>query len=145
MNRIIIFDFNRTLYDPDADRMMYGARGLLRRLRKQKLQLYLISTANPTRLTLIRRLGLFELFDQVVLVSSKSSRPFNRIIRQSNADVVRSFVIGDRITQEITLGNRCGLRTVWVKRGKFRHELPQKPYEEPDYIVTDVRQVQLIV
>ncbi len=145
MNKIIIFDFNRTLYDPEAGRLMYGARAVLTTLRKRQFRLFLISTADQKRLGLIKRLSLTELFDEVVLVSAKSSRPFKRIIGRVNADVRQSFVVGDRVQHEIILGNRCGLRTVWLRRGKFRNELPQSPEQKPDYSIADIRDVLSII
>lgn len=141
MNKIIIFDFNRTLYDPEAERLMYGVRPLLRRLRTMRFTVILVTTVQPSRIQRIRHLGLFDLCEEVVTVSHKSARPFRRLIITYQADVSRSFVVGDRVRQEIRLGNRCGLQTIWLKRGRFRLEEPQSGEEIPQFTIRDLRQL----
>jgi FMN phosphatase YigB (HAD superfamily) len=50
-------------------------------------------------------------------------------------------VVGDRIREEIALGNRMGMRTVWYRAGKFADELPEGEDQEPWATVTSLDDV----
>jgi ribonucleotide monophosphatase NagD (HAD superfamily) len=54
-------------------------------------------------------------------------------------------VIGDRIKEEIRVGNSCGMATAWYRCGKFAQELPQQDIEEPKYIITNLEQVLKLI
>ena len=62
MKKIIIFDFNRTLYDPDQQCLVADARLVLQALRERGFSLCLISRAAPSRKELITELGLDQYF-----------------------------------------------------------------------------------
>lgn len=49
MNQLIIFDFNRTLYDPDANQLIDGAQSLLDTARDKGYTLILLAMAAPSR------------------------------------------------------------------------------------------------
>src|SRR3989344_1325729 len=115
----IIFDYNRTLYDPETKSFYPGAVALVSAL-ALKHELYLISRREPERANYLEQSGLKELFTDIAFVEEKTVALFQRFAGGDKNTVV----IGDRVTEEITIGNRLGLRTVWLKQGKFAAELP---------------------
>lgn len=144
MKRIVIFDFNRTLYDPDTARLVPGVRFVLRILLRRGFSLCLISRAGRPRKELIRGLGIEKYFLRVIAAKEKSVRDFERMVPQV-AMRRGCFVVGDRVKKEIRIGNSLGFRTVWVKSGKFADELPKAKVERPTYRVNTLRDVLSVI
>jgi len=132
----IIFDYNRTLFDPETDSLYRGVSGLLKTLSK-KYDLFLISKNEPGRKEKFEKMGIKNYFQKVVFVENKTKQLFEDLSNNS-CDV---FVVGDRVREEIFLGNILGFITVWVKQGKFACELPTKE-QTPKYIINDIRELQ---
>jgi hypothetical protein len=53
----IIFDYNRTIFDPDTDNLYFGVLDLLQKL-SQKYELFLISRNEPTRKGRLEKLNI---------------------------------------------------------------------------------------
>lgn len=145
MKKIIIFDFNRTLYDPDNDRLMCDARFVLRTLIRRGFLLYLVSRAGQSRKELIEGLGIGQYFSRIIIAKEKSKKDFQKIIAGGAIDLDLSFVVGDRVKQEIRIGNLLGMQTAWVKAGKFANEKPRKKIEQPTYTVRVLCDLLLVI
>ena len=141
MKKIIIFDFNRTLYDPDNNCLIFGARFVLRVLVRRGFLLYVVSSARQSRRQCIDDLGIGQYFAQIIITKEKCKKDFQKIIAREVIDRNLSFVIGDRVRKEISIGNTLGMQTIWVKAGKFSHEEPRRKIEQPTYIVRTLRDI----
>ena len=53
-----------------------------------------------------------------------------------------TVVVGDRVKEEIKYANQLGLKTVWLRKGKFAGELPDSTEEKPDITITDLRELK---
>lgn len=141
MKKIIIFDFNRTIYDPDSERLIKDARFVLQTLRRRGFMLYLISRAGKARRELIKNMKIEKYFCRIITSKEKSRRDFEKIVKSGNIDRNLSFVVGDFIREEILIGNSLGLQTIWFKAGKFVNEKPRNKNEKPKYIVSKLRDI----
>jgi len=135
----IIFDYNRTLFDPETDSLYPGVSGLLKVLSK-KYDLFLISKNEPGRKEKFEKMDIKRYFQRVVFVENKTKQLFEDLSNNSR-DV---FIVGDKVQEEIFLGNVLGFITIWVKQGKFARELPTKE-QTPQYIINDIRELQTIL
>jgi FMN phosphatase YigB (HAD superfamily) len=138
----VIFDFNRTLYNPENDKLIEGATDVLNALRAKKYKLALLTKKiKEDRLNQIYKLGLESYFLHIqVAEENKTEKDFNiclNALRLKSRDVA---VVGDRIKSEIALAKRLGMTTFWYKSGKFASELP-KAGEEPDYIISNLEEL----
>jgi FMN phosphatase YigB (HAD superfamily) len=140
MNPVIIFDFNRTLYDPDKHQLMPGAVELLQGAKAKGYVLLLLGKAAASRAQLMEELGINSYFAEVMLVEEKSDALFEGFAKRHSADKTRSYVIGDRAQGELKYGYRGGWRTIWLKAGKFADELPMAD-QQPNYIVDSLEKV----
>jgi len=145
MKKIIIFDFNRTIYDPDSDCLISGARFVLRTLLRRGFSLCLISRAGKSRKELIENLGIGQYFARVIIAREKSKKDFERIAAPMAINRNLSFVVGDRVSKEIRIGNSLGLQTIWLKSGKFANEKPRTKVERPTYTICTLREVLSVV
>ncbi len=129
MQKAVIFDFNRTLYDPENGAFMEGAIASLEALKREGFLLFLIGKGTEERASLINELGLHRYFDEIIVKEEKEPEDFEYLKKKySFADF---YAIGDRVKKEITFGNRCGFKTIWFKKGKFAGELPESRQEKP--------------
>ena len=140
----IIFDFNRTIYDPEAEKLTEGALDLLKRLKAADYKLALISGAGDgeTREGLIKSLGIDQFFDYVEIVKTVK----NETTFQAGCDYIglkpeEIAVVGDRVRRGIRIGNNLGMLTIWYKQGKFATELPESDMDQPDYTITRLKEV----
>ncbi|MBI4981498.1 HAD hydrolase-like protein [Candidatus Woesearchaeota archaeon] len=68
----------------------------------------------------------FSFFSVVKTVEDdKTEEDFREVMRQINVKEEEILVVGDRIKKEIVIGNKIGLKTVWLKKGLYATELPK--------------------
>ena len=135
--KAIIFDFNRTLYDADNKRLFPEVINILESL-KSKYMLYLIGKGNEERKDLINSLGIEKYFERIIITEEKSINNFKEILNDLNYNPQEVYVIGDRIKSEIKIGNSFNMNTIWLKKGKFKNEIPLCKEEEPKYTITEL-------
>lgn len=143
MSKIIIFDFNWTLYDPDRDSLVPGSVETLSVLKSKGFLLYLLSNASGDkehRKKLIKNLGLEDFFVEIVVSEKKCLNDFESMI-DSRVEREASYVIGDRVEREIFFGNVYNLNTIWFKRGKFASVYPVNNQQKPSFIINDLMDV----
>ena len=139
----VIFDFNRTLYDPDKEKLMEGAIKVLNTLRKRKVKMALLSrTTTGHRKQLIESLGLAPYFSEIIVTSEpKNEAHFLQMTKAMGVSANRCVVVGDRIKSEITIANKLGMESIWLRRGKFRKEVPESAEEQPSHIINNLHEI----
>jgi FMN phosphatase YigB (HAD superfamily) len=138
--KAIIFDFNRTLYDPDTGTFVEGALQTLEKLKKRNFLLFLIGKGTAARADLINELGLPRFFDEIIVKEEKEIADF-RYLKKKYPDA-DFYVFGDRVKKEIRFGNECGFKTIWFKNGKFAEDLPETGQEKPWKIAADYGELE---
>jgi len=139
-SKAIIFDYNRTIYDPESGSQYPEVQDLLAELRKRGFKTFLISKGDEERRMQITELGLLSLFDDITVVKEKSREDFQRYIELCPAGT-KVYVVGDRVRKEIRFGNELGAKTVWLKKGKFSDELPEDDSEKPHFTISSLNEV----
>lgn len=140
MNRMIIFDFNRTIFDPENEALYSGAYKILDTLSK-KFILILLGKDGESRNEAVAELGIDIFFNEIIFVPEKNIK---QLIALKNRfpNCKDYFVIGDRIKKEITLGNEAGFKTIWLKNGKFSNETASKEIERPWKTIQDIKELK---
>ncbi len=123
----IIFDFNRTIYDPDTSTLVPGVLDVLTTFIARGAVLHLVSRREPGREVLLDDLGITQFFRSTSFANEKEVA-IRQIIEASEGVV---YVVGDHLHDEIRIGNRQGARTVWFKRGKFAGLVPEGSVDIP--------------
>lgn len=132
----IIFDYNRTLFNPESGKLYPGTIELLKMLYK-KYQLFLITKNEPGRDQKITEFGIKEYFQDIAFVDKKTIEIFKKLVNESES----VMVVGDRVKDEIKIGNKLGYTTVWIRQGKFAKEYPVFPEECPDYAIFNLNEL----
>jgi len=115
----------------------------LRSLREKGILLVLVSSGIFERqMKKIKILGLEKEFDLVLIhdIEKDASKYGNflqamKTLRLKPKEVV---VVGDKVSSEIKMGNRLGMATVRLLKGKFGRMKPRSELEEPDYSIKEI-------
>ncbi|QQR84039.1 hypothetical protein IPJ72_02485 [Candidatus Peregrinibacteria bacterium] len=143
MNQVVIIDFNRTLYNPDNNKLEESAISVLEYLSTRAI-LILLGKGTESRQDLIDTLNIKKYFQKIIIIEEKNIEQLEAIKNQY-AHISIFFSIGDRIKKEITLGNEMGFKTIWFKKGKFSLEAPQHEHEIPWKTVTSLKEIELYI
>lgn len=143
MTKLIIFDFNRTIYDPERKRLIGGSVFVLKKLKKHGLELYLMTRQEKNRKQLIKNLGIQKYFSKIIFTQEKTYLNFKKLLGKKNH--IETYVIGDRVMEEIKIGNCLKLKTIWLKQGKFSNEKPSESIEIPDFTIKKIQDALKIV
>ncbi len=128
----IIFDFNRTLYQPELGQLVPKTKIVLAQLIQRGYSLVLVARAAPGRKNLIKRLGITPFFSKIITTTNKSQALFKRLAK---GELQFCTVVGDRVRKEIAIGNDLHMRTIWLRRGMFSNERPRNKQEAPSKII----------
>ena len=147
MIKAIIFDWGRTLHDPDADTLMTGAKEILEYLREKGYRMSLLSKGEPELIPVkqrkIKELGFEPFFDKIVLSTEKSRKEIEEIKRiWQNIPDEDIVVIGDRALVDVKIANELGMKSIWLKKGKFAEESPNEETGEPTYIIYSLQELK---
>lgn len=142
MKKAIIFDFNRTLFDPDEGKLIVGAKKLLTEALFKEYVLFLLTRCEATGLETVDNSGIANLFSKIVVSEKRNIRDLKKLIDSEGIDTSKSIVIGDSIKSEIRLGNTLGLTTIWFRNGKFSSTLPARKIEKPNITVKKLAEVK---
>ncbi len=136
----IIFDWKRTLYDPDAKTLINGTLPLLKFLKQKNFDLILIGKGGNEMDQEVKRLKVRKYFSEVIFREDKKDKKlFSSFISKKNPKL--TIIIGDRVRSELEIGNKLKAITIWVKQGKFSKEIPLNKYQKPNFIVGSISEL----
>jgi FMN phosphatase YigB (HAD superfamily) len=136
----IIFDYNRTLFNPDTGNLYPYVLSILSTLSKNH-ELFLVSRNDPRRESMLVSLGISSFFKKKLFVDTKTATLFKDLI----GDREQAIVIGDRIKGEIFIGNQLGYITIWLRQGKFMNDLPETKEEQPNHTIDEINQLLSLI
>ena len=118
----------------------------LKALRNDGILLFLVTLGRPARQrNKIDRLGLAPHFDKIVNEGPRSHDYwFRELLKEHDLSTGEVACVGDRAQDEIRTGNRMGLTTVWLKKGRFAEEEPAEG-DRPDYQIRYLAQLPTLL
>lgn len=115
--KLVIIDFNKTLYDPFAKRIYPGSKELLESLKQRGAKVVLYSTGNTNREELISELGLNVYFNLIQFVTKKTTQGIKSILGSFKISAQEAMLIGDDPKGELAIGVALGIKTLAVGTG----------------------------
>lgn len=96
------------------------------------------------------RLGLQHFFHTVVISDETSphkpdSKLFKKALMEAKVKANEAMMVGDRLDKDILGGNKAGMTTVQILKGKHAGEKPKNTLEEPAYVVSNLRDILRIL
>lgn len=145
----IIFDWGRTLYDPDAEDLFAGVREILPELAIGH-RLFIVSLASKGADEIVRRkemikdFGIEEYFDDIFFAKEDKDFLYEELYQKHALLPNETAIIDDRMIRGVAWGNRQGATTVWFRNGKFANEIPTKETGDPTYIISQFTELENI-
>lgn len=143
MKKNIIFDFNRTVFDPEQNILINGALDTLEYLRQNSYRLFLLSRKEKGRKDMIYNTGIAGYFECIKITEAKCLNDFYKL--KIFAPEEDWYVVGDRVRDEIRLGNQAGMTTIWFQSGVYASELPTSIEEIPKHIIYSLNEIIKII
>jgi len=139
--KTIIFDWKRTLYDPDSRELIDGALDILNFLKNKSVRLALVGKGAQDMHDEVERLGVKNHFEHVNFrEGSKDASLFKTFIDKRSPE--DTLFIGDRVKSELAVGNSLGATTIWIRQGKFADDVPDGPAEQPNYTFASLKELR---
>lgn len=133
----IIFDWKRTLYDPESKKLITGALKILKLLTTKWSKVILIGKGGDEMYQEVKRLKIKKYFSKIIFQEGKKDMMiFSQFISIKNPRL--TMVVGDRVQSEIEIGNTLKATTIWIKNGKFSEELPLSKIQEPTFTLNSL-------
>lgn len=118
MIKVIIFDFNKTLFDPEKGGLYPGAKSLVVGLSKKHI-LALVSYGGKKRKSQLKKTGLEFYFRNIVLTEQKGEKDYLRAIEGLTKKHEEVLVVGDKLEEEIRIGKSLGMKTLWLENHDY--------------------------
>jgi len=141
MIKAVLFDFNRTLYDPDSKCLEPGALQVLAILSKRFKLGLLSKTGDGNRDELLKSLGIRDFFEVVVTVKEKSVGSFEECVSKLGVQPDEVLAIGDQARKDVAFAKAAGCRTAWFCKGKFAGVLPESAGQQADFTVKSLDEI----
>jgi putative hydrolase of the HAD superfamily len=128
---------------PDID-------GLLRRLVERGLKLGIVANQPASIVPRLDRAGIASLFAYTGIsgatgLRKPDPRAFLAAAEALDATAGECLMVGDRIDNDIVPAKRLGMATILFRSGRHRKQRPRSLDDEPDAIVTDVRELEAAI
>ncbi len=136
----IIFDYNRTIFDPEKQELYPGVFDLINELVISH-ELFLVSKDEPGRKDVLSSLGIDKHFKKIVFTKDKSVSLFQQIVD----DAKNVLVVGDRVQGEISVGNQLNYETVWVRQGIFGNQEPESEIQIPNHVINNIAELARVI
>lgn len=134
-----IFDWKRTLYDPDRKTLINGSEELLQFLKGKGVKLVLVGKGDEDMHTEVDRLNIRSFFADVVFKEGAKDESLFKPFMEPEPQ--NTLFIGDRVRSELAAGNKLNATTIWVKAGKFAKEEPEDESQKPTYTVESLLEI----
>ena len=138
----LIFDWGRTLYDPEAGAPFPDAPLVLDALAAtyRRAIVSLVSGDDyrarvAARHDVLREHDLARHFAAILFGQSDKDRLYREALALLALTPAKVAVIDDRVIRGVAWGNRHGATTIWLRNGKFRDEVPSTQTGTPTHTI----------
>lgn len=148
LTKAIIFDWGRTLHDPETDSLFEGVSELLKDLSsKYVLALVTLAKSEPpeVRKKKIEESGVSQYFKLILAGGDDKDEMYEQVLVDLALDPSEIAIVDDRTVRGIAWGNRKGLFTIWLQKGKFASELPSAETGMPSQMIQDIGDLRKIL
>jgi putative hydrolase of the HAD superfamily len=120
---------------------------LLRRLSERGLRLGIVANQPQAAAERLARAGIGDLFEHHGLsgltgISKPDPRAFAAVAEALGVPARACIMVGDRIDNDIAPAKALGMAAILFRGGRHRRQRPRSPAEEPDAVVSDVRELE---
>jgi|SRR3989338_7187250 len=148
MDKAIIFDWGRTLYDSETKREFPDAEKVLAHCIERGYRLAVVSLvsaqANSTldeRVAVIEKSSLRKYFEIALVTDKNKDEILDSVVAHFGLPLDSVYIVDDRIIRGIKYGNAHGHPTIWFQNGKFANELPDGTTGHPMHTIESLAEL----
>ncbi len=152
MIKAVIFDWGRTLFDPDEKKELPGSVDILLYCKEKNLKVCVASLVRPPKTSIeerknqIRDLVLGKYID-IFYVSEDKEKDviLDQLVSDLSLPKEDILLVDDRVVKSIKYGNKHGHPTAWLQNGMFANELPNSETGTPTHIIDSLSKLKDII
>ncbi len=147
MQKVILFDWGRTLYDPETKELFPGVTTLLCALSaRYTLAIVCLATDGDyeRRRRVMQENDIERLFSGIYMAEEGKDKLYENALLELGFQAEQAVVVDDRAVRGIRWGAQRGAQTVWVCRGKFAEERPTAETGYPTHTIQDITELSQI-
>lgn len=135
-----IFDWKRTIYDPENKNLVGGAMDVLEAISRKGSIMVLVGKGGREMYDEVERLGIKSFFDNIFSEEvPKRVEQFEAFVDSKQPR--QTIFIGDRLGSELAIGHCLGATTLWVRQGKFANETIPGSTWIPTHAVNSISEI----
>lgn len=115
--KLIIFDFYKTLFNPETGELFSGIKKILASI-CLKIPSVLITFRGEERKKQIKKLNIEKYFQKIIYCSIKNKETYIKVLTEYNASPEESIIVGDNEEEEIKIGKNLGTEIIKVNPEK---------------------------
>ncbi len=148
MKKLIIFDWGRTLYNPETKDIFGETIPTLDYL-KPKYRLAIVSLVVngdiESRREILNKNKLEKYFELISFTTEDKDALYKETLRKLGVDAKEAIIVDDRVIRGIKWGNQNATTTIWLQKGKFENELPDAETGTPTFTIKNLREIKTIL
>jgi FMN phosphatase YigB (HAD superfamily) len=145
--KAIIFDWGRTLHDPETDRLFDGVPDVVQSLaQRHAVVIVSLATSEPPeqRKRKIRESSIAPFIKTILVSAGDKEDLYEAALADLKAEPWSVAIVDDQIKRGVRWGRKHGTLTIWFRNGKFANDLPLSDNETPDFTVTEFRELSAL-
>jgi FMN phosphatase YigB (HAD superfamily) len=114
---------------------------------KQHYTLYLVTQGNPkSQEEKIKKLNIMNFFKKIFIINptlgETKTDAFNNILKIENYPPSQILSIGNRLSHEISMSKKLGIKTCHIAFGEHKEELPKNTFEIADWTISSLSELK---
>lgn len=149
MNKLIVFDWGWTLWNPDKNSLMEGTLEVLEFAKDRGYKIAIACLASDgdvdRRIKLMEETGVSKYCDSIKISKVMDKDVLiDDLLGEFRVYPEETIVVDDRTVRGVLWAVNKGAIAVWFQNGKHREELPPKG-KEPDHIIHSLSELKDIM
>ncbi len=148
MDKAIIFDWGRTLYNSETKKEFPEAEKVLRYCKERGYRLAVVSLVNAQanatlkeRTDSVENSPLRKYFEIALITDKNKDDILDAVVKHLGLPRESVYIVDDRVIRGIRYGNAHGHPTIWFQNGKFANELPDEATGQPTHIIHSLHEL----
>ncbi|WP_124100609.1 HAD family hydrolase [Ruminococcus sp. Marseille-P6503] len=143
---IKFFGLTKTSWHTEDMKPYPEAENVLKTLSEQGYNIGIIANQSLGTQSRLESWGLMKYIRLVAAsaeegVAKPDKEIFLRALSRAECPPENSFMIGDRLDNDIEPAKRLGMKTIWVKQGFNAYQQPVNEFQQADYAVEGLRDI----
>ncbi|MBL7045891.1 MAG: HAD family hydrolase [Parcubacteria group bacterium] len=145
MHKLVIFDWGRTLWNPETQKLFNKVPQVLEFLTRKGYTLSIVALATDgdtkRRLDALKASAIEDCFAKTLFRETGKDKMYKETLKELKFESSETIIIDDRVVRGIKFANKYGCKSIWIQSLKFREEYPTEETGKPTYTIDKIGQL----